>query len=394
MILKLIKSNLSIQFLLILIVSSVFGSYLPEIIIRFFYSISLTIRDVLYFLLPAITFCCLFSCFSNVNGNKTMKMMGLLLIIVFTSNYFSTILAFIIGSCKLIGFNKGTVGVFQEVTELLPLWDIKITPLVSNDFALIAGLGLGYFFSIYPNIVSTKFHAQSSRLVTFFLTKVFVPVLPFFALGFILKIQSSGTLITSMHSYISLMGIIIVTYTIYILFLFAVAANFKFKDWIFYLKNVTPVMFTALSTMSSLITMPVTMSAAERNTKNENFIRLVIPATVNIHTIGLAIGIPLIALTILSDFGHAYPSFSTYSKFALFFVITQLAIAAVPGSGILIMIPLLETHLGFTSEMSALIAALYILFDPIETVANTLGNSAFAIILHNLTARLKVPLFA
>ena len=392
MVFNLIKTNLSIQFLVLLILSSVFGSYLPEIVIRFFYTISLIIRDILFFLLPMITFCCLFSCFSNIKNNNTIKIMGFLLVIVFASNYFSTILAFIIGSCIFIEFNKDNFGILKDIGELLPLWEFKITPWVANDVALLVGLGLGYLSSFSRVSFLIKIHNQSGKLVTWFLTKLFVPILSLFALGFILKIQCSNTFISSMHSYISLMGVIALTYAFYILFLFAIAANFNFKSWVFYLKNVVPVMFTALSTMSSLITMPVTLRAAEKNTNNENFMRLVIPATVNVHTIGLAIGIPLIALTILTDFGHAHPSFMAYSKFALFFVLAQFAIAAVPGSGILIMVPLLEKYLGFTSEMSALIVALYILFDPIETVANTLGNSAFAIILHNLTTRLKVPL--
>lgn len=42
------------------------------------------------------------------------------------------------------------------------------------------------------------------------------------------------------------------------------------------------------------------------------------------------------------------------------------------------MIPILEKYLGFTPEMLSLITALYILFDPIITSANVLGNGAFA----------------
>ncbi len=42
------------------------------------------------------------------------------------------------------------------------------------------------------------------------------------------------------------------------------------------------------------------------------------------------------------------------------------------------MIPILESHLGFNGEMISLITALYILFDPVITAANVMGNGAFA----------------
>ena len=131
--------------------------------------------------------------------------------------------------------------------------------------------------------------------------------------------------------------------------------------------------------MSSLATLPVTLNAAEKNTGAIDISRAVIPATVNIHMVGVSIAIPLIALTILLGYGHPLPSFNHYCVFALNFVIAQLAVAAVPGGAILVMIPTLETYLGFTGEMSALITALYILFDPAVTISNVLGNSALVI---------------
>ena len=42
------------------------------------------------------------------------------------------------------------------------------------------------------------------------------------------------------------------------------------------------------------------------------------------------------------------------------------------------MLPILETYLGFDASMLSLITALYILFDPVITCANVLGNGGFA----------------
>jgi Na+/H+-dicarboxylate symporter len=55
-------------------------------------------------------------------------------------------------------------------------------------------------------------------------------------------------------------------------------------------------------------------------------------------------------------------------------------VAAVPGGGIIVMLPVLEQHLGFSNEMLSLIMMLYILFDAVSTTANVLGNGAFSVI--------------
>ena len=72
------------------------------------------------------------------------------------------------------------------------------------------------------------------------------------------------------------------------------------------------------------------------------------------------------------------PSLLNYLIFSMYFVIAKFSVAAVPGGGILVMLPIPKTYLGFNTEMMSLITALYLLFDPVITCANVLGNGAFA----------------
>jgi Na+/H+-dicarboxylate symporter len=85
----------------------------------------------------------------------------------------------------------------------------------------------------------------------------------------------------------------------------------------------------------------------------------------------------------------AEPSFFVYGVFALYFVLAKFSVAAIPGGGILVMLPILEKYLGFNAEMMSLITALYILFDPVITCANVMGNGAFSMILGNKYFLLK-----
>jgi Na+/H+-dicarboxylate symporter len=130
--------------------------------------------------------------------------------------------------------------------------------------------------------------------------------------------------------------------------------------------------------------MPLTMIGAEKNTKNSFLSRLIIPATVNIHLIGDCFAIPIFAFAVIKSFGAIEPTFFSYLIFALYFVLAKFSVAGIPGGGVLVMLPVLESHLGFTSEMSSLITALYILFDPVITSANVSGNGGFAMIINKL----------
>ncbi len=388
---RLPKFNLSMQLLMVLVGTLLLGNKLPEGLQSTLYAISLNLKGLLLFVLPAIIFSCLFSCLLTFRGKKAIGFMLILFFMVCLSNLISTLIAYGIGSLELVSLETTFHGV-QLAKELTPLWNFEFPAWIPNDYALYLGFLAGSLFSFFPKPAAYRFSEHARRWVTLFLEKIFIPILPIFALGFILKMQHDGILIQIIESYLPLLLIIILTYVVYLAFLFMLAANFNYSQWLKYIKNILPVALMGFSTMSSLATMPLTIKAAEKNTNNIDLARAIIPATVNIHLIGVAIAIPLMALCILLNFGHAFPTFIVYLTFALYFVAAQFAIAAVPGGGILVMLPILETHLSFSGEMSALITALYILFDPAITITNVLGNSALVIIISKVFKKLNTNL--
>lgn len=376
--------NTTIQIAIVLLYVILFGDLLPKSVRSFFYSISLILKDLLLFIIPILIFNCSFLSLSTV---KNKKVIGLILIIVLIivciSNYVATLIAYWIVSLKLLNINMFSFKVISK-EELIPLWNVSLPEWIPSTYALLFGFTLGILSTFIPSQISNKFNIYAHQFVDFFLAKFFIKLLPLFILGFIIKMQYDGMLIQTITYCLPLMLLISTTYLLYIVFLFAVIANFNFRVWIQYIKNVIPVAATGFITMSSLVTMPITINAAEKNTEDTNIARLIIPITTNIHMIGLAINIPIIALYILLGFGHELPAFTVYCTFAFYFILTQFAGTGAPGCGILLMIPLLETYLGFTGEMSALIIILYVLFDAAETSANVLGNSALVIVISKI----------
>ena len=372
------KISLSIRLLGVLVIALFCGQWIPTSMKSFLYASSLSLKEFLLFVLPAIIFTCLFSCLLSFQGSKALKFVLSLFAIVCISNFISVFIAYGIGSLQLIDLNL-LQEAHSNALELQPLWEITFPKWLSNTQALALGFIGGTFFSFYPQAWACRFSEAAKQMVTVFLEKAFIPVLPLFVLGFVLKMQHDGILAQMIESYLQLLLLITCTYILYLGLLFFGAAKCNPSRFKYYLKNILPVALMGFSTMSSLATMPVTLKAAQKNTNDLQIPQAVIPATVNVHLIGVSIAIPMMALCILSTFGYALPSFGLYCKFALYFVLAKFAVAAVPGGGILVMLPLLESHLGFSAEMCGLITALYILFDPVVTLTNVLGNSALVI---------------
>lgn len=378
----LLKPNLSVQLILIFALSLILGPKIPEVYKAFLYSISLSMKQILLFLLPFIIFTCLFNGLVQ-NRKGAFRFVGILLVAVCISNFFSIIASYV---AAVVGLSSSSLAKETQsaVTELAPLWSFKIPSLVSNEMSLICGVILGLFFAIFPNKTFIGIGEKANHYVSFFLQKIFVPLLPIFALGFIVKMEHEGILRRVIETYTPIILLMVVANVIYISLMFGIAAKFNPKRWLEYIKNVLPAGILGFSTMSSMATMPVTLKAAEENTKDPEMARAIIPATVNIHMIGDSISMPLLAMAVSLTFGHSLPTFSEYLLFTQFFMLTKFAVPGIPCGTIFVMIPILEKYMGYTPEMSAFIAAIYILFDSIITATNVLGNSAFVIIMSRI----------
>jgi hypothetical protein len=361
----------------ILLFSLTLGNLVPVEIKSSLYAISLSIKEALVFVLPFLIFSFLFSSMSTLKKESILFVL-LLLPIVCLSNFLSVFLAYSVSALVL---TKSTlISVAQESAATLePLWDLKLPKLISNDYALFSGFGLGILFSLRFPSQSATLSNKLLKFTYFILKKLFVPIMPLFILGFLLKLQHEQVLITICKDYFFVFLIITLAISSYLLFAYGALNGFQKKPWAKSLKNMTPAMMTGFSTMSSAAAMPFTIIAAEQNVSRPEMARALIPSTVNIHMIGDSFSIIIFAMTILVSFGNEFLPIGQFFIFGFYYVISRFAGAGVPGGGVLIVLPVLEQQLGFSPAMLSLITALYIIFDPIITSGNVMGNGAFAI---------------
>lgn len=377
-----------------LILPIFFGAQIPLEIKSVFYALSLSIKTVLEFVLPFIIFSFVFYCLSNLQKGA-LFFVFLLISCVFISNF----------TALMVGYSSGYIGLnllhftateINSSQQLIPAWQFHLNKLISNDIALLWGFSIGIFFSIWPHAKAKSLAIHLNRFANLFLRKLFIPLLPLFILGFVFKLEYENLLTTSLRLYGPILILIVLTQWVYLCSWYFVASHGSFKKFWFYLRNVLPASLTGFSTISSAAAMPVLLLSTEKNLGDAEKANMLIPAIINIHTIGSAIGIPILSLATLITFGLPMPSPSVFIVFALYTALAKYAVAAVPGGVIIVVAPLLEAHLGFSSDMVGLITAIYLICDPFGTTANVTANGVFPLLftqLHHRLTQSKQPFF-
>lgn len=379
--------KMPIILLAIIITVIAIGSFIPLEIKQILYAISLSIKSIIIFLLPIVIFGLLFKAAVNLTSNAT-RIILLILFGVVCSNFTATFLSHYVGSL-IYHFNL-SIALPKEISGLQATWALTLPKLISNDKAMFSGIGLGILLSLnnikLATLLSSKFEWIVDKIL-----KLFIRLIPFFVTGYLIKLQTDGIITLVIRDYALIFVMIATTQFTYIGLAYFVLSNGKWKEFLCSLKNMLPAAMSGFSTMSSAASMPLTLIGVENNTQQKILARSVVPATVNIHLIGDCFAIPIFAFAVLKNFDIAEPTLVSYLIFTIYFVIAKFSVAAVPGGGILVMLPILEAYLGFNTNMMSLITALYILFDPVITCANVLGNGAFAKMIDKISARALLP---
>jgi Na+/H+-dicarboxylate symporter len=364
-----------------------FGQHIPLGLAEILFGLSLTLKSLIIFLLPLVIFGLLFKS-TIILAKDASRVICFIILGVIASNFISTTLSQFVGKW-IYTFDMSLIAP-RETGSLEGWYVIHFPNLIPNQYALIAGvLGAIVLTPLAPKAMY-KFGIFLENLVHKLL-KLVTFVIPFFITGFVIKLKFDGSINQIISDYTSIFIVIALAQIIYITFLYWLLSNFSFKATLKGMRNMMPAAISGFSTMSSAASMPLSIIGSEKNTADKDLAHTVVPVTASIHLIGDCIAIPCFAFAVLKNYGHLEPTLFTYLIFTFYFVMAKFSVAAVPGGGIIVMLPILEHHLGFSGEMLSLITALYILFDPVITSANVMGNGVFVKFMDRIRGYIKRP---
>lgn len=369
-----------------------FGEWMPEWGQRAFFTISMLMKDTLVFTMPLIVFSLIFACLAGFQ-QKAPLLILMILVVVVCSNFLFVQLGFTAGDffLPLLGYHASNAveKVASNLPELQPYFSIPYPHVMGTDTALLIGVAFGLYGAFFGSERLASWGNYLRDLVQSGLTNIFIPMVPLYVIGFLFKIQHDESLGEMFAGYGPMIGLIVAVQFLSTIAFYVKANMGNFRDIKNSLGNAFPSGLVALSTMSSMATLPLTLEAAEDNTKNKAVAQIMIPATTNIHHVGDSIAIPILLAVVLATNGIQAMDYGTFLFFTLFYMVAKFGVPSVPGGEVVVLCPILVEHFGFSPTMAGLLTTLYILMDPFITTTNVLCNGALAILMDKICGRMK-----
>lgn len=374
------RASLPVQLVVCVAGGLLVGDYLSPSIIALFLTASTCIKDVLMWVLPFIVWTYLSSAILAFRERALWMMLSIVGLMV-ASNVVALTTVYGVGSFLLPWLTPPQNMDVATTRTLDALWRFPFAPLIKPEGAIIVAILTGMIGCMKPEWNLNTYVDYAKKWVLTFLNRVFIPLLPLYVLGFILKLNYEGSLeaLAGQCAWILVLGW--GTLIAYLFLMYWIAASFSLRQTWQWIRTMLPAGLTGFSTMSSMATLPITIEATEKNLgQNHTYADLVIPTTVNSHLVGDNINIGLTGLALLWVTHHPLPNLHDYIIFIGAYCLVKFSAAGVPGGGVIVILPVLKDYLGLTPEATSLLATLYILQDSLLTGANVMGNGAFALI--------------
>lgn len=378
-----------VRILVTLVFCFLFYKDLPLDFIKAALTLSIALKSLLLFFIPFLIFSGTAVAFSSLKDNGLWFVITIMGVII-TSNFLNLMFSGIVGCYIIPYFTKlgQHIPITQNIESIVPFFYCNLPHIFPNAWALVLGITSGILSAFWGLPKYMKFVSYVHKFTMGFMVRVFIPTLPLFLMGFVLKLLVEG----QMYYFLTTNGkscAIMITFLFLYLCLWWYAAHKCTKvPAMVLMKNIFPAMVTGATTMSSAAALPFSIEAATKNTKDPVLANAVMPISINFHMVGDTICIPILAVIILNSFSCPMPTVTTYLFFGFCFVLNKFAGAGIPGGTIMVSLPILQHYLGFSEEMLALIAAFYMLIDPITTTGNITANNFLVIFIKKAWGRI------
>ncbi|MEI7580273.1 MAG: cation:dicarboxylase symporter family transporter [bacterium] len=378
--------SLPAQLMCAIAVAFVLNMFVCNTTVGVFFTVSSLIKEVLEFFLPYIVFFFVASGVASFARNS-LVMVLLLVSLVTVSNALTGLYAYGVGVSLMNWFTPVTESVMlTNVTSIIaPFFSLHMPSFLRADYAMLAAVVVGCLVPFFPMVPFSRMIVEGKTFFERGLSQFFIPLLPLYVLGFFLKMMRELPVsqLCGVYGVVFVMAVLL--QIAWLVFAYSVAHVGRIGQAIPAMMIAAPSYLTALGTMSSVATLPVSIACAEKNTGNRSLVQFAMPILANIHLMGDAVCVPLFALATMKLFFGVVPALGVYVVFLGYLCLAMLAVSGIPGGGIIVMLPLLQSLFGFTPEMLSIMTALYLLQDGFGTAANVMGDGALVIALDRLS---------
>ena len=355
------------------------GLYVPLTGVELLFTVKELIGQLISFTIPLII---LFFIASGIAGlpKGSGHLLGKTVGFAYSSTVIAGTLAFLLVSA-VIPLLSGNITFEAEVaTEIGSFIDLEIPPLMGVMTALVTAFVFGIGMSQLELETLKKVSDQGRDVIDALLSKVIIPALPFYIAGVFAEMTVAGTVVDTLQTFGVVLIAALVMHWLWLTVLYVSTGVLLKRNPLELVKNMLPAYFTALGTMSSAATIPVSLQSSKANNVKEDVANFTVPLCATIHLSGSTITIVTCAMAVMFlSPSMEVPSLMGMLPFIMMLGVVMIAAPGAPGGAVMSALGLLTSMLGFNEGAVALMIAIYLAQDSFGTACNVTGDGIIAL---------------
>ena len=382
---KKFMSSLPAKLLLGIVVGIVIGLVAPASVMKVLVPIKNIMGQVINFIVPLIVIGFIAPSITKLGSNAT-KLLGVALIIAYVSSVLAALLSMSAGYVLIPILNTaGEAPALREVpADIFGLAIPQIMPVMSAlAFSVMIGLA-----AVWTKAeVITKILDEFQQIVLKLVSKIVIPILPFFIAGTFAILAYDGTITVHLPIFLKAIVVVLVGHFIWMAVLYTVAGAYSKKSPIEVVKHYGPAYITAVGTMSSAATLSVALQCANKSSVlRKDMVEFGVPLFANIHLCGSVLTETFFVMIVHLLLKGQLPSVGTMVLFCALLAIFAIGAPGVPGGTVMASLGIVTSILfpesaELAANATGLLLAIFAIQDSFGTACNVTGDGALTLIL-------------
>lgn len=370
-----------------ILIGIVLGLVAPEGLIRALLTFQALFAEFLSFIIP------LFILFFIADGIASLdtqagKLLGFTTGVAYLSTLGAGLLAAVVGLHYLPSFDLGTAADMIKGAALpAPYFTLKFPPIMSITTALIVAFIFGLGISKSKATLLRQGVKQGKTIIEGLVYHALIPALPFYIASLFAGMTLAGEVVQTIEVFGLVLMMAVALHLVWLGLLFGIAGLMSGINPIKALATMLPAYVTALGTMSSVATLPITLKHTLENGVDEDVADFTIPLCATMHMAGSTITITIAAIAVSLLMMGSAPTWAMLLPFVAMLGVMMVASPGVPGGSVMAALGILASILGFNEAALGLMITLYIAQDSFGTACNVTGDGAVALIVNRLVRK-------
>ena len=377
---KKILSSLPARLLIGVIVGMAVGLVANEAVMQVILTIKTLMGSLISFCVPLIIIGFIAPSITRLKSNAS-RMLGLALMLAYTSSVCAALMSMAAGYAIIPALSiQSAVEGLRELPDML--FTLEIDPIMSVMSALVFSVLIGLAATWSKAEVITKVLEEFQQIVLDIVTRVVIPILPFFIAGTFCSLAYEGTITKQLPVFLIVIVIVMVGHYIWLAVLYGLAGLYSGKNPWEVLRHYGPAYITAVGTMSSAATLAVALRGAKKSSVlRADLVDFGVPLFANIHLCGSVLTEVFFVMVVSKVLYGQLPTLGTMVLFCFLLGIFAVGAPGVPGGTVMASLGLIMSVLGFLDDGTGLMMTIFALQDSFGTACNVTGDGALTLML-------------